>query len=233
MPGRAQGQKAYQAVFLLGLGLYLAAFGAGLGYALKAGRHLPGIDAHHLTLADDLARRGELKGATREYRMATLLDPNDEEAARRLMDLEARQGGKASAQVDFYTRQRDLQPLNAASHRNLAQALYASGRYEEAVAAYSAALHLEPRDARAHAGIGEVRLDQDRLDEAAQAFTEAIARDPAYAPAHNGLGIVAALKGDQAAAVAHFEQAERLQPGVYADNLTKARAALAGAGPSR
>ena len=218
--------SAYRVVFLLGMALYAVAFLGGAGYALRTKGCLPEVNAQHLTQADELLGRGDVVRAAREYRMAARIDPTDEGSARRATELQTSLGEK-SAQIDDFIRQRDLQPNNPATHRNLAQVLYNNKRYEEAVASFESAIRLQPGDARAYAGIGSVRLDQDRLHEAAQAFEQARARAPRTASIQNSLGIVAALSGRKMEAVAHFEEAVHLQPGKYENNLQRARAELA------
>jgi tetratricopeptide (TPR) repeat protein len=223
-----RGDKAYRAAFMVGVAAYGALFVGGISYTVAAKGRLPEVGAHPLTQADELADRGDLARAAQQFGMASLLDRTDIVATRRAADLRQRLGDE-SAQVEVYARQRDLQPFNAATHRNLAQALYNSRRFDEAVSSYQRAIRLEPGDARAYAGIGEVRLEQERLPEARQAFQQALDRDPSSAAVQNSLGIVAALSRSPAEAVSHFEQAVRLRPGVYEANLARARTELAAA----
>lgn len=231
-PSGGRGEKVYRAAFIVGLAAYGALFAGGIAYTVKAKGRLPAVGAHPLTQAEELRERGDIARAAAQYRMAALVDRTDTMALARAADLEQKIG-QGGGQVELYTRQRDLQPYNPATHRNLAQALFAAGRYDEAVASYERAIHLAPADARAYAGIGDVRLEQDRLAEAGQAYGQALQRDAHNAALHNSLGIVAALSHRTADAVQHFEEAVRLVPGPYDANLQRARAELAAAGQPR
>lgn len=227
-PATGTGERMYRAVFFVGVAGFGALFAGGIAYTVKAKGRLPEVGATALTQATELLDRGEVARAAEQFRIASLLDRTDTFAARRAAELRQKLGDP-SGEIALYTRQRDLQPLNAATHRNLAQVLFNNRRFDEAAASYRRAIRLEPDDARAYAGLGEVMLEQDRLPEARQAFQQSLARNPRNAAVLNSLGIVAALGGQKAEAVRHLEEAVRLEPGVYEANLERARGELAAA----
>jgi tetratricopeptide (TPR) repeat protein len=225
---RRPGQIAYRSAFIAGLVLFAAVFASGVGYAVATKGRLPEVGAHPLTQAAELLERGEVARAAQQYRIASRIDRGDTAAAKRAAELQQSLGDKGG-ELEYYLRQRDLQPSNAATHRNLAQVLFNHRRFDESMAAYQKAISLDAGDARAYAGVGEILLEQDRLPEAGQAFRDALARDPNNAATHNSLGIVTALSGRPGDAVAHFEQAVRLKPGSFEANLQRARAEAAAA----
>jgi len=70
---------------------------------------------------------------------------------------------------------------------DLALALAAAGRTEEALAHYRNALAIRPSDARLHNNFGVALRSLNRLDEAAEHFLEALWLKPDYAKARNNL----------------------------------------------
>ena len=80
----------------------------------------------------------------------------------------------------------DLDPNDAASHRELAEALHALDRTDEARAEFVISLHLDPRSAAAWTGLGQVHAAGERLDDALAAFERAVALDPRHPEARYG-----------------------------------------------
>ena len=99
------------------------------------------------------------------------------------------------------------------AHYNLAAALAAQGRLEEAIAEYQAALRIQP-SAVAFTSLAAVESQAGREDRAAAALRDAIAVDPRYAPAWNDLGVIALRAGRVEEAGAMFRRAVALDPGL-------------------
>ena len=105
-----------------------------------------------------------------------------------------------------------LKPQSAPAHFNLATALAAPGRLEEAVGQYQQALTLQPSYALAHNNLGAVLLRQNRQAEAAAEFRRAIVLDAGLSDAHLNLGNLLRVNNQPADAVAEFREAVRTQP---------------------
>ncbi len=90
-----------------------------------------------------------------------------------------------------------------------------TGRFEEAKEQYRRVLELEPAHAFAQLRLAQVHLDLGEWDDAALFYerVERVLDQPDLgAAAHAGLGRIALARGDQAAAVEHYEAALELQP---------------------
>jgi len=112
-----------------------------------------------------------------------------------------------------------LNPANAPAHNNLANALFAQDRLEEAIAGYRRALELDPgyADARTNLAARLSNLagrlsDLGRPDEAVAHCKEALALRPELAEAHNNLGNAHQARGDIDAAEASYRRALELKP---------------------
>jgi predicted O-linked N-acetylglucosamine transferase (SPINDLY family) len=94
----------------------------------------------------------------------------------------------------------------------LANALAAQGKLDQAVDYYERALVLGPDNADAHNNLGLVLAAQGKLDQAVAHFERALALDPDYTEVHNYLGNALGMQGRTDQAVAHFERALALDP---------------------
>lgn len=121
---------------------------------------------------------------------------------------------KAARHLDVVAQ---LQPDSAAAHYNLATALSALGRLQEAVEHYQHALGLRPDYALAHNNLGGVLLSVGRSDEARRHFEEAVRLDPQNAGAHANLAWILATA-----------RAETLRDAGRAVRLAERAAALTG-----
>lgn len=217
-------RAAYRISFLLGVALYVLCFAAGTAHVLRKEGRLPSLSDSALRHARELMERGDIPGATAQYRMAARIDRSNYEIPRELAE-SLRKLGDTSGEIDQRQREVELRAGDPATHRRLAMAFYGNRRFEEAVREFREALRLDPTDVRALTGLGEALLDLDRLPEAERAFQEALRLSPENAGAHNSLGIVYALEGRRAEAIARFEEAVRLNPvSEFRQNLERARA---------
>ena len=103
-------------------------------------------------------------------------------------------------------------PGIAFAHFELANALAAEGRLDDAIACYAKALQLKPAYPDAHNNFANVLADQGRTDEAIQHYEEAISLRPAWAEAYNNLGTILTSQGRLTAAVLRYTEALRLKP---------------------
>lgn len=84
-------------------------------------------------------------------------------------------------------------------------------RYEEAAVELDAVAKANPTSAVAHFEWGRALIELGRLDEGVAALTKSLEFEPKQAAAHVNLGVAAKQKDPQAA-LAHFEEALRIDP---------------------
>jgi Tfp pilus assembly protein PilF len=121
----------------------------------------------------------------------------------------------------------EVTTANATAHLNLASALAAEGRIEEAVPHLEEAVRIQPRLEEAHYNLGLALAILDRANEANEHFAKALNFEPRLPESHNTLGTFLAKQGKIDEAIAHFEKAIAMRP-EFADahyNLGTARAA--------
>ena len=70
-----------------------------------------------------------------------------------------------------YDRALSLQPTNADNHHNRGNALYATSRHSEAVAAFTTAVTLQPTDGESYFNLGNAFDKMGHARDAAGAFT--------------------------------------------------------------
>lgn len=100
-----------------------------------------------------------------------------------------------------------------AGDRNLAAALFAQGRYEEAAKAYADLLAARPEDGALHASLAGALGALGRYDEALEHLTRALAIDPLSAEAWHNRAVVRERLGDAQGAIADYREALRYNPG--------------------
>jgi tetratricopeptide (TPR) repeat protein len=101
---------------------------------------------------------------------------------------------------------------NYTALNNLAIALHAQGKVDEAIKHYSEALRINPDFVEARNNLGSALLEQGRIAEAAHHYSEALRIDPDSADAHMNLGIAMASQGRTSEAMAHLLQALKQRP---------------------
>lgn len=96
---------------------------------------------------------------------------------------------------------------NFVAHHNLAAALAAAGRGDQAEPHYREVLRLRPDYERAYVSLGALLAGQGRYAEAEELFTEALARVPDFAEAHYNLAVVLIRTARYESALDHLERA--------------------------
>ncbi|HVU87318.1 MAG TPA: protein kinase [Pirellulales bacterium] len=94
----------------------------------------------------------------------------------------------------YYQAALAIRPDSSTAHNNLAVALVALGRREEAIAEYQRSLEFDPRSTAAHYNLAR-ELSQERPGEAVIHFEQASKLDPKLSVAYLGLGEI--LLGEQ------------------------------------
>ncbi len=100
-----------------------------------------------------------------------------------------------------------LYPDYALAHNNLAVALAAEGKIDEAIRHYNLALKTNPDIGLVHNDLGVVLAERGQFDEAIRHYNLALKAQPDYAEAHNNLALVLAKQGKTDEAVAQYNLA--------------------------
>lgn len=162
-----------------------------------------------LAPALDLLRRGDLAGARAAAAEAVAGEPGNA-ALSAFSGLLAAQARDPEAAAGHFRRAIALQPDDLASRINLATALAALGRLDEAADACAAG-GSDPKLLRIAA---YVHQEQGRLDEAAKAYEAVVAAFPDDFESWNNLGNVRAMLGALEPAIEAVERALNLRPDI-------------------
>lgn len=95
-----------------------------------------------------------------------------------------------------------------------AEIAFEDGHYGEAEGRYREALREAPDHVHAWRGLARTLLQQERYEDALNAFTEAIARAPDFGVTYANRGILYDRMGRHGEALADYERALALEPGV-------------------
>ena len=102
--------------------------------------------------------------------------------------------------------------MRAITQTNLAAALQAQGRYDEAITHYQQALSHESTYAPAYNNLGTALRAQGKLDEAITAYRRALDLRPEYPDARFNLANAELAKGDPNTAIQQFREALKHEP---------------------
>jgi Flp pilus assembly protein TadD len=169
-----------------------------------------GASDEHNSRGIELADRGWLDEAIKEFKKAIELDPNSAHAHDNLATVFAEKKMYREA-LDEYLMAMRLEPDSATAHYNLACFLSAHAM-DFAITEYREAIELEPDYPDAHLNLGLTLADVDRVDEAVTELKRAIELDATDAlPRHE----LAGLQMDQADyrnAITQLKEVVRLEP---------------------
>jgi protein O-GlcNAc transferase len=121
-------------------------------------------------------------------------------------------GGRVSEAITPLQKAASIDPMNAALHNNLANALKELGRLEEAVSSYQKAIFYQPNFVQAHSNLGSALIQLGRYRLAMESCRMAVQLNPSYASAHNNLGNAHKELGELFEAEKCFHEAIRLNP---------------------
>jgi tetratricopeptide (TPR) repeat protein len=155
---------------------------------------------------------GRLDLAEAAYRQVLTLAPQEPEALH-LLGLVALQTGRPEPAAGLIGAAIRLEGGRAAYHSNLALALRALGRLDEAEASCRRALTLDPDSVATLSTLGGILRAAGRLAEAEDCYRNAVRLKPAFAEGHNNLGNVLRALGRPAEAAASLRAALDLAPG--------------------
>ncbi len=205
-------------------GAYDSAFSFWTDVVLKN----PGNAGAWNNLGNIMAEKGDLAGATADYRRAIGLVPAYADAHHNLGKVFMATGKLEEAVENFEDALR-FRPRDPSIHFSLGNALAAEGRAPAAAAEFRAALGLDPARADAWYNLGAALAGAGDLAAAADAYASAVRLRPDFADARVNYGGVLAQLGRTAEAVRELNEALRLDPGA-ADVHNNLGSLLAGSG---
>jgi len=131
---------------------------------------------------------------------------------RRSALLGTQEGNEGAAEL--MARAVEVDPTFAVAQYQLGAVHLALGNRWKAAAQFRAATQVDPNLPEPFKALGDLFLSSPRrlFDQAIEAYERAIAIRPHYAEAHVGLGDAMAAKGDNEAAIAHYQKALALDP---------------------
>jgi tetratricopeptide (TPR) repeat protein len=178
--------------------------------------HVALSDAHN-SRGIELADRGWLDEAIREFQKAIDLDPGSAHAHDNLATVYAEKKLYREALQEYLAAVR-LEPDGATAHYNLACFLATHGP-EMTVAEYREAIQQEPDHPDAHLNLGLALADQDKPEEAARELRTAIELDPEDPLPRHELAALLMDEGDYRGAIAQLKEVVRLEPSGFEAHL--------------
>ncbi len=157
------------------------------------------------------AQQGYHRDATREFRQALEMNPENVEAYVGL-GISLTQLGEHEEAAAQFLRAIELSPDDARPHEGLGTLLAEQRRLPEAADSFREAVRLDPELARAHFRLGIVSMDLGNLAEAKKHLAKAVRLDPDDARASYSLGNALLREGDFAQAATHYRRALERDP---------------------
>ncbi|EGJ49840.1 tetratricopeptide repeat protein [Desulfocurvibacter africanus] len=152
---------------------------------------------------------GRIEDAASHFRHALRLKPDFAAAWVNLGGALLRLGKLEEAEA-ANKRAIEADPDLTAGYLNLGLIHLNRGEWEEAARIYEQALSLDMLNPEAHASLGMAYLKTDNLDKAIEEGMKAIGQRPGFGAAYELVCAAYAEQGDNAAANAHCEMAEKL-----------------------
>ena len=123
-----------------------------------------------------------------------------------------RQSSLYASPLALYNDTLEKNPACLIAHDNIAIALAASGKTDEAIQHSQAAIRINPYDSKALNNLGLIYTNQNRLSEAREQLEAAIHTNPADAVAQCNLGNVYVKLGQLPDAIRQYRESVRLRP---------------------
>jgi tetratricopeptide (TPR) repeat protein/SAM-dependent methyltransferase len=194
-----------------------------------AGGKQPGSQGSNGTGLFALAVRhhqaGQLLEAEDLYRQVLASDRNHFGSLQNL-GIIALQRGQPQAAVDVLARALAVNDRAPDCHYNMAFALQALGRLDDAIGFYQQTIRLKPDYVEAHTNLGNALKGNGRLSDAAASYERVIGLAPS-AEAHYNLGNVLVPLGRLDEATTHFQRALVLKPDLVGAHNNLANALVA------
>ncbi|MFO0600084.1 MAG: tetratricopeptide repeat protein [Myxococcaceae bacterium] len=162
----------------------------------------------HNSRGIELADRGWLEEAQKEFKKAIELDPNSAHAYENLATVHAEKKEFVEA-LRAYLRSLELEPESATGHYNLACFL-SQYALDFAISEYREAIELEPDSPDSHLNLGLTLADAGAMEDATKELQRAIELDPTDPFAHQELAGLLMDEGDYRAAITQLKEVTRL-----------------------
>ncbi|HCF56797.1 MAG TPA: hypothetical protein DFS52_02215 [Myxococcales bacterium] len=172
-----------------------------------------GLSDTHNSRGIELADRGWLDEAAKEFKKAIALDPDSAHAHDNLATVYAEKRMYREALAEYLTALR-LEPDNPTGHYNLACFLATHG-LDMAVAEYQEAIELEPDYPDAHLNLGLTYADLGQVEPAMKELQLAISLNPRDALPRQELAELCMDEGDYRSAIAQLKEVVRLEPDTF------------------
>jgi tetratricopeptide (TPR) repeat protein len=161
----------------------------------------------------ELADRGWLDEAEKEFQKAIALDPDAAHPHENLAMLHARRKRWREALLS-HLRAVELEPRSAGARFTLASFL-ANHALEMAESEYREAIAVDPEHAESHLELGLALADMGRVEEGLKELEVAVRLAPEDAVARHELAGLLMDEGDYRTAIGHLREAARLQPETF------------------
>jgi Flp pilus assembly protein TadD len=171
------------------------------------------LSDEHNSRGIELADRGWLDEAIREFKKAIDLDPKSAHAHDNLATVYAEKKFYREALAEYLTALR-LEPDSATAHYNLACFL-SSHAADMAVGEYQEAIALDPEYPDAHLNLGLAHADGGNVEEAVKELNRAIELDPQDAFPKHELAALMMDSGDYRAAITQLKEVVRMDPSSF------------------
>lgn len=216
-PTREQVQRLQRAAGLLAQGKPADALAEARALAIE----LPGVGKVQHLLALTLKADGQLDAARRAFETALSLDPQDPQLAANHANLLVALG-ETEAAIARYRAALALDPGNAEAWINLSVSLLRSGDIAGALDAAQRATTASPQWPAGWHALGAAQRAAGDIEGAAASLGTAVSLDPDNPPLRLALGVAERIRGRPAAALGHYEVAERM--GMRTPEILDARA---------
>lgn len=182
---------------------------------------------NRLTAAARQHQAGRLDEAEQVYRAILATNPQHITALQCLGIL-GLQSGRPAVAVEMFDRALTIDDRMPECHHNLALALRALGRLDEAISHYQSAISFKPDHVEAHVNLANALVQRGRFEEAFTSYRRAIDLNPHLAQAHSNLGTALLGRGRTEEAMIHLRRAVTLDPNLSDAHLGIGDALLAG-----
>jgi tetratricopeptide (TPR) repeat protein len=175
------------------------------------------LSDEHNSRGIELADRGWLDEAIKEFKKAIELDPQSAHAHDNLATVFSEKKQYREA-LHEYLAALALEPDSATAHYNLASFLATHGP-DMAVSEYKEAIQLDPDYPDAHLNLGLTYADQGSVEEALKELEAAIALDPRDPFPRHELAALLMDEGDYHGAITQLKEVARLDPDGFDGHL--------------
>ncbi|MDE0053288.1 MAG: sulfotransferase [Gammaproteobacteria bacterium] len=165
----------------------------------------------HIQFGDACTRLGRWEEASRAYRDALALQPDDVSTTIKLGDVYLSAQLFADA-AELYEGTLSILPDNAVLHRHLGAVLHRMGQTQKAIDCLERAIELRPDYAKARIDLALVYRQLERTVEALHQIQESILFMPDDVDAHISLALTLRQEGRMAYAARHLSQFLAIQP---------------------